>query len=72
MSNLLLVLRATGAQGRHVVNSLLALCEDGTPSPYIVRALIRDPQGKHAQALYEQGVEVVKGRSLSFHCTCVE
>ena len=62
MSKLILVLGATGAQGRHVVNSLLASSEDGTPSPYTVRALTRDPQSKHAQALREQGVEVVKGR----------
>ncbi len=65
MSKLILVLGATGAQGRHVVNSLLASSEDGTPSPYRVRALTRDPQGKYALALREQGVEVVKGRSSS-------
>jgi uncharacterized protein YbjT (DUF2867 family) len=64
MSKLILVLGATGAQGRHVINSLLARSEDGTPSPSTVRALTRDPQSKHALALREQGVEVVKGRSF--------
>jgi uncharacterized protein YbjT (DUF2867 family) len=71
MSKLILVLGATGAQGRHVINSLLAGCEDGTPSPYTVRALTRDPQGKHALALREQGVEVVKGRSSFVVYACV-
>jgi uncharacterized protein YbjT (DUF2867 family) len=65
LSKLILVLGATGAQGRHVVNSLLARCEDGTPSPYTVRALTRDPQGKRTLELRERGVEVVKGSSLS-------
>lgn len=63
MSKLILVFGATGAQGRHVVNSLIAPCEDGTPSPYAVRALTRNPESKQALALREQGVEVVKGRS---------
>ncbi|KAH8979250.1 NAD-P-binding protein [Lactarius akahatsu] len=61
MSKLILVLGATGAQGRAVVNSLLAPLEDGTPSPYAVRALSRDPESKHALSLREQGVEVFKG-----------
>jgi hypothetical protein len=64
MSKLILVLGATGAQGRHVINSLLASSEDGTPSPYAIRALTRDPQSKYALALRERGVEVVKGRSF--------
>jgi uncharacterized protein YbjT (DUF2867 family) len=64
MSKLILVLGATGAQGRAVVNSLLApSAEDGTPSPYAVRALSRDPESKHALSLRDQGVEVFKGRS---------
>ena len=69
MSKLILVLGATGAQGRHVTNSLLASSEDGTPSPYTVRALTRDPQSKHALALCEQGVEVVKGRSFTMRAS---
>jgi len=70
MSKLILVLGATGAQGRHVVNSLLAPCEDGARSPYTVRALTRDPQGKHAQALREQGVDVVEGTSSPSRRIC--
>ncbi|KAH8979244.1 NAD-P-binding protein [Lactarius akahatsu] len=61
MSKLILVLGATGAQGRAVVNSLLAPSEDGTPSPYAVRALSRDPASKQALSLREQGVEVIRG-----------
>ncbi|KAI0252116.1 NAD-P-binding protein [Lactifluus subvellereus] len=61
MSKLILVLGATGAQGRAVVDSLLAPFEDGTPSPYTVRALSRDPENKHAQSLRERGIEVFKG-----------
>jgi hypothetical protein len=63
MSKLILVLGATGAQGRSVVKSLLAPSEDGTPSPYAVRALSRDPESKQALSLREQGVEVFRGRS---------
>ena len=63
MSKLILVLGATGAQGRYVVKSLLAPSEDGTPSPYAVRALSRDPESKQALILREQGVEVFRGRS---------
>ena len=59
---LILVLGATGAQGRAVVNSLLAPLEDGTPSPYAVRALSRDPESKHALSLRELGVEVFRGK----------
>ncbi|KAI0260672.1 nmrA-family protein [Gloeopeniophorella convolvens] len=61
MSKLILVLGATGAQGRAVINSLLAPSTDGTPSPYTVRALTRDPSGKHARNLEARGVELAKG-----------
>jgi hypothetical protein len=67
MSKIILVFGATGAQGRHVINSLLASCEDGSPSPYTIRALTRNPEGKHALALRERGVELVKGRSSSLY-----
>jgi hypothetical protein len=62
MSKIILVFGATGAQGRHVVNSLLAPSEDGSPSPYTVRALTRNPEGKQALALREKGVELVRGK----------
>ncbi|KAI0304252.1 NAD-P-binding protein [Multifurca ochricompacta] len=64
MSKLILVLGATGAQGRAVVNSLLAPSQDGTPSPYSVRALSRDPEGKHALSLRARGVQVFKAAAL--------
>jgi uncharacterized protein YbjT (DUF2867 family) len=63
MSKIILVLGATGAQGRAVVNSLLAPSEDGAPSPYAIRALSRDPKSKQALSLRDQGVEVFRGRS---------
>ena len=62
-SKIILVFGATGAQGRHVIDSLLAPREDGSPSPYTVRALTRNPEGKQALALREKGVELIKGRS---------
>src|SRR6266702_3746332 len=66
MSKLILVLGATGAQGRAVVNSLLAPSEDGSPSPYAVRAFSRDPESKQALSLREQGVQVLRGRSTMY------
>lgn len=44
-----------------MVNSLFEPSEDGTQSPYSVRALSRNPESKHTLSLREQGVEVVKG-----------
>ncbi|OCH92374.1 NAD(P)-binding protein [Obba rivulosa] len=58
---LILVIGATGAQGLAVIDSLLAPCGDGSPSPYAVRALTRDPLGRRAQELKSKGVEVVQG-----------
>lgn len=59
---IILVIGATGVQGTHVVNALLAPCEDGTPTPYTVRALTRDLTSKSAQNLSQRsGVECVKG-----------
>jgi uncharacterized protein YbjT (DUF2867 family) len=60
---LILVIGATGAQGLAVVNALLAPAADGSPSPYAVRALSRDPESRRAQELKAMGVEVVKGTS---------
>lgn len=61
---LILVLGATGAQGIAVIDKLLAPSEDGLPSPYVVRALTRDPHGKRAVELSEKGVECVKGNLI--------
>lgn len=58
---LILVIGATGAQGIAVIDALLAPAEDGTPSPYAVRALTRDPQSGRAKALTAKGVQCVKG-----------
>ncbi|KAJ6505964.1 NAD-P-binding protein [Mycena vulgaris] len=58
---LILVIGGTGAQGIAVINALLAPADDGSPSPYRVRVLTRDPASKRAKELVAQGVECVKG-----------
>ena len=58
---LILVIGATGAQGLAVIDALLAPTDNGSPSPYAVRALTRDPQSERAQGLAAKGVECVKG-----------
>ncbi|KAI5116173.1 hypothetical protein M0805_004989 [Coniferiporia weirii] len=63
---LILVLGATGAQGIAVIDALLAPSADGTPSPYAVRALTRDPSNGRAQTLKYKGVELVKGSFEDF------
>lgn len=60
---LILVIGATGAQGIAVIDALLKPSEDGSPSPYSVRALTRDTNNYRAKSLTEQGVECVQGRS---------
>lgn len=62
---LILVIGATGAQGLAVIDKLLAPSEDGSPSPYIVRALTRDPGSGRARELTSKGVECVKGQDLA-------
>lgn len=61
VKKLILVIGATGAQGTAVINALLAPAADGSPSPYSIRALTRDPSHERAQALTAKGVECVKG-----------
>ena len=58
---LILVIGATGAQGIAVIDALLAPNADGSPSPYSVRALTRDPKSKQALDLSKKGVECVRG-----------
>ncbi|KAG2014092.1 hypothetical protein CC2G_010938 [Coprinopsis cinerea AmutBmut pab1-1] len=58
---LILVVGATGAQGMHVCASLLTPSPDGTPSPFAVRALTRDPNNKRAKALAAMGAEIYQG-----------
>lgn len=58
---IILVIGATGAQGMEVVPALLAPNEDGTPSPFAVRALTRDPTNRRAKELEAMGAELYKG-----------
>ncbi|KAE9404537.1 NAD(P)-binding protein [Gymnopus androsaceus JB14] len=58
---LILVIGATGTQGKPVVSALLAPRSDGTPSPYSVRALTRDTTSEQAQALASLGAELFQG-----------
>ncbi|KAH9857291.1 NAD-P-binding protein [Lenzites betulinus] len=58
---LILVIGATGAQGLAVIDKLLEPTADGSPSPYAVRALTRDPKSRRAQLLLDKGVELTKG-----------
>ncbi|KAF7980901.1 hypothetical protein HWV62_36089 [Athelia sp. TMB] len=63
---LILVIGATGMQGIHVIDSLLAPSEDGSPSPYAIRALTRDPLSERAERLSKRGVECVQGSIEDF------
>jgi uncharacterized protein YbjT (DUF2867 family) len=58
---LILVIGATGAQGLVVIDALLAPGKTGQPSPYSVRALTRDKEGRRAKELAGKGVELVVG-----------
>ncbi|EIW58137.1 NAD-P-binding protein [Trametes versicolor FP-101664 SS1] len=58
---LILVIGATGAQGIAVIDKLLEPAADGSPSPYAVRALTRDPASRRAKLLADNGVELAKG-----------
>ncbi|KAI0059552.1 NAD-P-binding protein [Artomyces pyxidatus] len=60
-TKLILVLGATGAQGIAVIDALLAPAADGTPSPYSIRALTRDPDSRRAKELAARGVQIFKG-----------
>ena len=62
---LILVIGATGAQGLAVIDALLAPSEDGTQSPYTIRALTRDAKSSRAQELAAKGVELFQGPSVS-------
>lgn len=59
---LILVIGATGAQGLAVIDALLAPAKDGSPSPYAIRALTRDPSHRRAQELAAKGVQLAQGR----------
>ena len=72
IKKLILVIGATGAQGLAVIDKLLAPCADGTPSPYAVRALTRDPSSRRAKLLAAKGVECAKGKRYGCCCTAAE
>ena len=63
-NKLILVIGGTGAQGMPVVQALLAPAQDGSPSPYAVRVLTRNPDSPRAKQLAAQGVELFKGRHV--------
>lgn len=59
---LILVIGGTGAQGEHVVKALLAPSSDGTPSPYAVRILTRNPDHPKVKAEFKHpDIELVQG-----------
>lgn len=60
-TRLILVIGATGAQGIAVIDALLAPSADGSPSPYTIRALTRDPESRRSKELAAKGVEIFKG-----------
>ena len=63
LKKVILVIGGTGAQGLAVVDGLQKPSEDGSPSPYQVRVMTRDPEHPRSKKLAESGVEVVKGMS---------
>ncbi|KZT31874.1 NAD(P)-binding protein [Sistotremastrum suecicum HHB10207 ss-3] len=64
---LILVIGATGAQGRAVIDALLSPAADGTTSPYAVRALTRNLESASAKELEAiPGVETFKGSFTDF------
>ena len=62
---LILIIGGTGVQGSPIIDALLAPSPDGSPSPYAIRALTRDPNHRRTKALAAKGVELVKGRYMS-------
>ena len=69
---LILVVGATGAQGLAVIDALLKPAEDGSPSPYAIRALTRDPESGRAKELAAKGVELFKGAHNPASCSVSE
>ncbi|KAF8317696.1 nmrA-family protein [Clavulina sp. PMI_390] len=66
MSKIIAVIGGTGAQGSFIVRGLLAPSADGSPSPYKVRVLTRDPNHNRAKELEPLGVEIVKGSFMDY------
>jgi uncharacterized protein YbjT (DUF2867 family) len=61
---LIFLIGATGAQGIPIAKELLKPQADGSPSPYAIRALTRNPEHRRAVELKELGIELVKGTLL--------
>jgi uncharacterized protein YbjT (DUF2867 family) len=58
----ILVIGGTGAQGQAVVKALLEPSSDGTPSPYTVRILTRNPDHPKVKAEFNHpNIELVQG-----------
>ncbi|KAF8319408.1 NAD(P)-binding protein [Clavulina sp. PMI_390] len=64
MSRVIAVIGATGAQGLPVIEHLLRPQEDGSPSPWKIRALTRNAEHPRAKDLQSRGVELVQGSFL--------
>ena len=62
---LILIIGGTGVQGFPIIDALLAPSPDGSPSPYAIRALTRDPNHRRTKALAARGIELVKGEYMS-------
>ncbi|KZS96894.1 NAD(P)-binding protein [Sistotremastrum niveocremeum HHB9708] len=66
-TKLILVIGAAGAQGSAVVKALVASNPDGSPSPFSVRALTRNPESPQAKELAAlNGVELFVGSYTDF------
>ncbi|KAK4165582.1 hypothetical protein QBC43DRAFT_333458 [Cladorrhinum sp. PSN259] len=64
----ILVIGGTGAQGLPVIRGLLSPSSSGTPSPYTVTVLTRDPTSSRAQSLlssFPDALKLVKGSFTS-------
>lgn len=71
----ILVIGASGAQGRAVITELLKPGSDGSPSPWAVRAFTRNPDSeniKKLQALGDGHVEVAKGLLYLLNITTIQ
>eukprot|EP00954_Amorphochlora_amoebiformis_P025049 1370487-Amorphochlora_amoeboformis.AAC.1 len=57
----ILVVGATGNQGRAIVDALLRARDRDMRSRFKIRAMVRDPTTMKARELKERGVHIVKG-----------
>ncbi|KAF8305361.1 NAD(P)-binding protein [Clavulina sp. PMI_390] len=64
MPKLIAIIGGTGAQGASVIRDILKPSADGSPSPYIVRALTRSPNHHRAKELEALGAELIEGSFL--------